>query len=126
MDEKDLVVNGIEFRSLDRRVDELDRAANPLTRDVDEGTGSLEDGDVVEALRVNQGDILNYLTRRVSNVDDAADLFGETYATAWRRRKSMPADAIGRLRPSALRTPKPRLRGAARTSARLLQRVQHA
>jgi RNA polymerase sigma-70 factor (ECF subfamily) len=53
------------------------------------------DAAVEEALRVNQGDILNYLTRRVDSPDDAADLFGDTYATAWRRRKSMPADAEG-------------------------------
>ena len=53
------------------------------------------DAAVEEALRVNQGDILNYLTRRLTNVEDAADLFGDTYATAWRRRKSMPGDSEG-------------------------------
>ena len=47
----------------------------------------------VEALRLNQRDILAYLVRRVDNREDAADLFGEAYLTAWRRRRSMPADA---------------------------------
>jgi RNA polymerase sigma-70 factor (ECF subfamily) len=43
-------------------------------------------------LRTNQSDILNYLTRRVDNVEDAADLFGESYEIAWRKRRSMPTE----------------------------------
>ncbi len=42
------------------------------------------------ALRANQDDILAYLLRRVDNREDAADLFGEAYLTAWRKRRSMP------------------------------------
>ena len=44
------------------------------------------------ALRTNQADILAYLVRRVDNREDAADLFGETYLVAWRRRRSMPRE----------------------------------
>lgn len=46
----------------------------------------------VDALRVNQRDILAYLVRRVDDREDAADLFGEAYLTAWRRRRSMPTE----------------------------------
>jgi RNA polymerase sigma-70 factor (ECF subfamily) len=46
----------------------------------------------VAALRANQADILAYLVRRVDNREDAADLFGDTYLIAWRKRRSMPAD----------------------------------
>lgn len=49
----------------------------------------------VSALRANQHDILAYLVRRVDNREDAADLFGDAYLTAWRKRRSMPADAEG-------------------------------
>ena len=48
----------------------------------------------VAVLRANQSAILAYLARRVANVEDAADLFGETYLTAWRRRRSMPVDPV--------------------------------
>jgi RNA polymerase sigma-70 factor, ECF subfamily len=47
------------------------------------------------ALRANQDDILAYLLRRVDNREDAADLFGDAYLTAWRKRRQMPADAEG-------------------------------
>lgn len=46
-------------------------------------------------LRANQSDILAYLVRRVDNREDAADLFGDAYLTAWRKRRQMPADAEG-------------------------------
>jgi RNA polymerase sigma-70 factor, ECF subfamily len=49
----------------------------------------------VIALRANQADILAYLVRRVDNREDAADLFGDAYLTAWRKRRSMPEDAEG-------------------------------
>jgi RNA polymerase sigma-70 factor, ECF subfamily len=49
----------------------------------------------VAALRANQSDILAYLARRVDNREDAADLFGDAYLTAWRKRRHMPADAEG-------------------------------
>ena len=44
------------------------------------------------ALRANQHDILAYLVRRVDNREDAADLFGDAYLTAWRKRRQMPDD----------------------------------
>jgi RNA polymerase sigma-70 factor, ECF subfamily len=47
------------------------------------------------ALRSNQADILAYLVRRVDNREDAADLFGEAYLIAWRKRRQMPDDAEG-------------------------------
>jgi RNA polymerase sigma-70 factor (ECF subfamily) len=47
------------------------------------------------ALRANQCDILAYLVRRVDNREDAADLFGDAYLTAWRKRRQMPSDAEG-------------------------------
>lgn len=47
------------------------------------------------ALRANQSDILAYLVRRVDNREDAADLFGDAYLTAWRKRRQMPSDAEG-------------------------------
>jgi RNA polymerase sigma-70 factor, ECF subfamily len=47
------------------------------------------------ALRANQADILAYLVRRVDNREDAADIFGDAYLTAWRKRRSMPADEEG-------------------------------
>ena len=47
------------------------------------------------ALRVNAGRILDYLTRRVDDAEDAADLFGDAYLVAWRRRRSMPRDEDG-------------------------------
>ena len=46
----------------------------------------------VAVLRANQADILAYLVRRVDNREDAADLFGDTYLIAWRRRRSMPTE----------------------------------
>ena len=49
----------------------------------------------VIALRANQADILAYLVRRVDNREDAADLFGDAYLTAWSKRRSMPDDAEG-------------------------------
>lgn len=49
----------------------------------------------VAALRANQHDILAYLVRRVDNREDAADLFGDAYLTAWRKRRQMPVDAEG-------------------------------
>lgn len=47
------------------------------------------------ALRANAGRILDYLARRVDNPEDAADLFGDAYLVAWRKRRSMPADEEG-------------------------------
>jgi RNA polymerase sigma-70 factor, ECF subfamily len=47
------------------------------------------------ALRTNQADILAYLVRRVDNREDAADIFGETYLTAWRKRRQLPQDPEG-------------------------------
>lgn len=47
----------------------------------------------VDALHENRADILSYLARRVDSVEDAADLFGETCLIAWRKRRSMPAEA---------------------------------
>ena len=49
----------------------------------------------VAALRANQGDILAYLVRRVDNREDAADIFGDAYLTAWRKRRYMPSDVEG-------------------------------
>jgi RNA polymerase sigma-70 factor (ECF subfamily) len=46
----------------------------------------------VAALRTNQADIFAYLVRRVNNREDAADLFGDTYLIAWRKRRSMPTE----------------------------------
>jgi RNA polymerase sigma-70 factor (ECF subfamily) len=43
-------------------------------------------------LRANAGRILDYLARRVDDPEDAADLFGDAYLVAWRKRRSMPAD----------------------------------
>ena len=47
------------------------------------------------ALRANQSDILAYLVRRVDNREDAADIFGDAYLTAWRKRRQMPDDPEG-------------------------------
>lgn len=47
------------------------------------------------ALRENQADILAYLVRRVDNREDAADLFGDAYLIAWRKRRQMPANVEG-------------------------------
>ena len=44
------------------------------------------------AMRANQDDILAYLVRRVDNREDAADLFGDAYLTAWRKRRQMPTE----------------------------------
>lgn len=49
----------------------------------------------VAALRANQADILAYLVRRVDNREDAADIFGDAYLTAWRKRRSMSSDEEG-------------------------------
>ena len=47
------------------------------------------------ALRANQSDVLAYLVRRVDNREDAADIFGDAYLTAWRKRRQMPDDPEG-------------------------------
>jgi RNA polymerase sigma factor (sigma-70 family) len=41
--------------------------------------------------------ILSYLTRRVSNPADAADLLAETYLIAWRKVDTIPNDQTARL-----------------------------
>lgn len=47
------------------------------------------------ALRANEADVLAYLVRRVDNREDAADLFGDAYLTAWRKRRQMPDEPEG-------------------------------
>lgn len=54
-----------------------------------------DDAAARAALRANAGRILDYLARRVDNPEDAADLFGDAYLVAWRKRRSMPADEEG-------------------------------
>ncbi len=54
--------------------------------------------DAFEALyRDTRTDLLRYLVRRVTDAEEAADLLAETYATAWRRLESIPADDAARL-----------------------------
>lgn len=54
-----------------------------------------DDAAARAALRANAGRILDYLARRVANPEDAADLFGDSYLVAWRKRRSMPRDEEG-------------------------------
>ena len=49
-----------------------------------------DDAAVRAALHANSGRILDYLARRVDDPEDAADLFGDAYLVAWRKRRSMP------------------------------------
>lgn len=46
---------------------------------------------VEHAIQANSVDLLSYLSRRVG-VEDAPDLLGETFATAWRRADDVPAE----------------------------------
>lgn len=45
------------------------------------------------AIRTSAQDVLSYLRRRV-DLEDAADLLGETMVVAWRRVDDLPADPI--------------------------------
>jgi RNA polymerase sigma factor (sigma-70 family) len=45
----------------------------------------------------NQQAILGYLLRRTDSTDDAADVFAETFLTAWRRLDEIPAGPQARL-----------------------------
>jgi RNA polymerase sigma factor (sigma-70 family) len=45
----------------------------------------------------HHGPILGYVLRRTDNPDDAADVIGEVFLTAWRRLDDMPGDDQARL-----------------------------
>jgi RNA polymerase sigma-70 factor (ECF subfamily) len=45
----------------------------------------------------HHGPILGYVLRRTGNPDDAADVIGEVFLTAWRRLEDMPGDEEVRL-----------------------------
>jgi RNA polymerase sigma factor (sigma-70 family) len=45
----------------------------------------------------NQAQILGYVLRRTQNPDDAADVFAETFLTAWRRFEEVPDGEAARL-----------------------------
>lgn len=45
----------------------------------------------------HHGPILGYVLRRTGNPDDAADVIGEVFLTAWRRLEDMPGDEQARL-----------------------------
>jgi RNA polymerase sigma-70 factor (ECF subfamily) len=47
--------------------------------------------------QAQHGPILGYVLRRTDNPDDAADVIGEVFLTAWRRLDDMPADPDARL-----------------------------
>ena len=44
-------------------------------------------------LRATAPDLLGYFARRVSSREDAADLYGETMLTVWKRIATMPSEA---------------------------------
>lgn len=50
-----------------------------------------------ELYTANHDPILGFLLRRVADPQDAADLLGETFLTAWRRLDTVPAGDEGRL-----------------------------
>jgi RNA polymerase sigma factor (sigma-70 family) len=47
--------------------------------------------------REQHGPILGYVLRRTDNPDDAADVLGEVFLTAWRRLDELPAGVEARL-----------------------------
>ena len=47
--------------------------------------------------REHHGPILGYVLRRTGNPDDAADVLGEVFLTAWRRLDDLPAGIEARL-----------------------------
>jgi RNA polymerase sigma-70 factor (ECF subfamily) len=47
--------------------------------------------------REHHGPILGYVLRRTDNPDDAADVLGEIFLTAWRRLDDLPEQIEGRL-----------------------------
>ena len=47
--------------------------------------------------REHHGPILGYVLRRTDNPDDAADVLGEVFLTAWRRLDDLPPDIEARL-----------------------------
>lgn len=72
-----------------------------------------------DALRANAPDLLAYLVRRMER-QDAPDVLGEVFATAWRRRRDLPADPTAArmwLFGVARRTLANQRRSAARASA---------
>lgn len=59
--------------------------------------GTSEDDAFRRLYAENFPAILSYALRRVSGLDDAADLVAETFLVAWRRRAEMPPGVEGRL-----------------------------
>jgi RNA polymerase sigma-70 factor (ECF subfamily) len=50
-----------------------------------------------ELYAVHHRQVLGYLLRRTENTDDAADVFAETFLTAWRRLDDLPAGQEARM-----------------------------
>ncbi|RUQ99088.1 RNA polymerase sigma factor [Labedella endophytica] len=47
-----------------------------------------------DRIRENEQDVLRYFQRRLLNDADAAEAFGELLLTAWKLRRTMPADPV--------------------------------
>lgn len=45
-------------------------------------------------MRANAGDVLVYLERRAASPEDAADVLGQSLATAWRRVEDLPGEDL--------------------------------
>jgi RNA polymerase sigma factor (sigma-70 family) len=62
-----------------------------------DATAEQRQGRFADLYAAHHQAVLGYLLRRTENTDDAADVFAETFLTAWRRLDDVPPDQQARL-----------------------------